>query len=117
LCKPTYYLVNRKKVKALPPVLIKVQYAVSDAFFCRVNEYCLMIRKQHPILPVAVGFCIHSTSQEFKDPTYECEDIAFSKRVYCHGWAQEFYCISAETISPYLDQQPLHPLNALGHFY
>lgn len=32
------------------------------------------------------------------------------------GWTQEPYSISAETISLYLDQHPLHPFNALGHF-
>lgn len=68
------------------------------------------------MLPVAVVFCIHDTSQEFKDLTYECKEKEFSKQVYFQGWAQDIYYISAETISPYLNQQPLHPLNALGHF-
>ncbi|KAI7903353.1 uncharacterized protein BX663DRAFT_508322 [Cokeromyces recurvatus] len=83
---------NRAKTKRLPPVLIEVQYAANGAFFRRLIEYCLMIRKQHPILPVAVVFCIHNT-------TRDC------------------YFISASTISAYLDQQPLHPLAALGHFF
>lgn len=98
-------------------MLIEVQYAANGAFFRRLNEYCLMIRKQQPMLPIAVVFCIHNTSQEFKDLTYDCEAKPFSKRVYCHGWAQECYFISATTISAYLDRQPLHPLAALGHFF
>lgn len=106
-----------QKNPTLPPVLIEVQYTVNGAFFRHLNEYCLMIRKQYPMLPVAVVFCIHSTSQEFKDLTYECKEKEFSKRVYCQGWAQDIYYISAETLFPYLNQQPLHPLNALGHFF
>ncbi|KAI7904806.1 uncharacterized protein BX663DRAFT_431337 [Cokeromyces recurvatus] len=108
---------NRAKTKTLPPVLIEVQYAANGAFFRRLIEYCLMIRKQHPILPVVVVFCIHNTSQEFKDLTYDCKELPFSKRVYCHGWARDCYFISESTISAYLDQQPLHPLAALGHFF
>ncbi|OAD77416.1 hypothetical protein PHYBLDRAFT_76368 [Phycomyces blakesleeanus NRRL 1555(-)] len=72
-------------------MLIKVQYAVNGTIFGRLNEYCLMIRKQYPMLPVSIGFCINSTNQEFKDLTYECE-------------------------RPF-NQQPLHPLNALGRFF
>ena len=37
------------------------------------------------MFPVAVVVGIHSTSQAFKDLTYEYEEMAFSKRVYCHG--------------------------------
>lgn len=76
-----------------------------------------MIRKQHPILPVVVIFCIHNTSQEFKVLTYDCEEMPFCKRVHCHGWAQKCYFIRAAIISAHLDQQPLHPWTALGHFF
>ncbi|KAI8094956.1 uncharacterized protein B0P05DRAFT_524105 [Gilbertella persicaria] len=76
-----YCPINRAKTKTLPPVLIEVQHAANGAFFRRLNEYCLMIRKQHPILPVAVIFCTHNTSQEFKDLTYDCEVMPFCKRV------------------------------------
>lgn len=37
--------------------------------------------------------------------------------MHCHGWRQECYFLSVATISKYLDQQPLHPLTALGHFF
>ncbi|KAG1040639.1 hypothetical protein G6F43_012251 [Rhizopus delemar] len=52
------------------------------------------------MFPVAVVVGIHST-------TSGCTAT---------GWTQEPYSISAETISLYLDQHPLHPFNALGHF-
>ena len=60
--------------------------------------------------------CIHNTNQKFNDITYDCNTMPFSKRVHCHGWVQECYFVSAATISAYLDQQPLHPVAAIGHF-
>lgn len=44
-----YCPVDPKKSETLPPVLIEVQYTVNGAFFRRLNEYCLMIRKQYPM--------------------------------------------------------------------
>ncbi|ORX42602.1 hypothetical protein DM01DRAFT_1330070 [Hesseltinella vesiculosa] len=118
-----YSPTNRANAKTLPPILIEVQYAANGSFFRRLVEYCLMIRKHHSLLPIVIAICIHSTTQEFKDLTYDGDTLPFTKQVHCRGWAQECYFISAATISSvqthntsYLDRQPLHPLAALGHF-
>ncbi|GAN03458.1 hypothetical protein MAM1_0041c02911 [Mucor ambiguus] len=68
-----YCPINRAKTKTLPPVLIEVQYAANGAFLRRLNEYCLMIRKQHPILPVAKLFILDMVKKE--DPTIENEAV------------------------------------------
>ncbi|KAI7877641.1 hypothetical protein K492DRAFT_171458 [Lichtheimia hyalospora FSU 10163] len=107
---------NRAKAKTLPPVLIKIQYTTNGALFRHPNEYALMIRKHQPLSPVVIIFGIHNSTEEFKDLTYECVTMPFAKELYYRGWAQKCYFISCETISTHMDQQPLYPLAAIGHF-
>lgn len=104
------------KAKTLPPVLIEVQHTANGAFFRRLNEYALMVRKHQLLSPIVIIFCIHHSTEEFEDLTYESDTMPFAKELYCHGWAQKCYFISRETISAHLDQHPLHPLAAIGHF-
>lgn len=61
------------KAKPLPPILIVVQYTANGAFFRCINEYTLMIRKRRPLSAIIIVFCIHNTTEGFKNLTYECE--------------------------------------------
>ncbi|KAG0182697.1 hypothetical protein DFQ29_002827 [Apophysomyces sp. BC1021] len=113
-----YHPTKQSKIKILPPVLIEVQYTANMNFYRRLIEYSLSVKKQYPsMLPIVVAICIHSTTQELLNLTTECDTMPFMMQLPCHGWAKSCFLLNAESISNHLQQNPLHPLVALGHFF
>ncbi|KAI8974080.1 hypothetical protein BDB01DRAFT_729348, partial [Pilobolus umbonatus] len=108
-----YCPTNRAKTKERPPVLIE-QYTANGVFSRRLIEY---FRSKYLLIKASRVRTCTVTVYEFHVMVTIPYEMPFCKRVHCQGWAQECYFISSATISDYLDQKPLHPLAALGHFF
>ncbi|KAG1135725.1 hypothetical protein G6F38_012577 [Rhizopus arrhizus] len=104
------------KSNKLPPLLVEVQYTANMAFFRRLMEYSLSVNKHYHALPVVLAICIHNTTSDLMELSTPSSTLPFLVELPCVGWAKSCYLINAGSIAKHLQEIPLNPFIAVGHF-
>ncbi|KAG1167903.1 hypothetical protein G6F70_009384 [Rhizopus microsporus] len=104
------------KSNKLPPLLVEVQCTANMAFFRRLMEYSLSINKHYHALPVVLAICIHNTTSDLMGLSTPSSTLPFLVELLCSGWAKSCYLMNGGSISKHLQEIPLNPFVAVGHF-
>lgn len=104
------------KSNKLPPLLVEVQYTANMAFFRRLMEYSLSINKHYHALPVVLAICVHNTTSDLMELSTPSSTLPFLVELPCVGWAKSCYLMNAGSIAKHLQEIPLNPFVAVGHF-
>lgn len=85
-------------------------------FLQRLIEYSLSVNEQYHTLPVVLAICAHNVTSELLQLTTTSDTLPFLLDISCHGWAQQCYLMNARSIAIHIQDKPLHPFIAVGHF-
>ncbi|KAG1323945.1 hypothetical protein G6F63_012790 [Rhizopus arrhizus] len=111
-----YCPIKTVKANKLPPLLVEVQYTANMAFFRRLMEYSLSINKHYHALPVVLAICVHNTTPDLMELSTPSSTLPFLVELPCVGWAKSCYLMNAGSIAKHLQEIPLNPFVAVGHF-
>ncbi|KAG2222407.1 hypothetical protein INT45_009419, partial [Circinella minor] len=105
-----------KKSKKLPPIVVEIQNGVDEPFICRLTQYCLNATAEHYWKPIAVVFCIRSTSNRVLSNAHASKKNQFMLRVPSYPWAKDCFLLNGYSIKQFIHENNLHPLVALTLF-
>lgn len=103
--------------EAVPPVLVKIQYAVTNNFLYRVVRYYEEIVAEYDASLVDLVIAVHECRRHITSKATKNKPESFFFKLPCFPWTNQCFILSQESTSSYMDRMPLDPIIALGAFF